>query len=163
MISLSLRSAVSVLCLSALVACAPGRPIDRQLVSEPDPVALRLASAADRSSAALQTLAAVEQARTPQANMNLPPAAPQELRRTVTVNWNGPITGIAKTLADRAGYRLDVTGATPPVPVVVNISAYQRPVIEVLRDVGLQAGSRASVIVDSDRRVVEIVYATIEG
>jgi defect-in-organelle-trafficking protein DotD len=158
---------LKVLLLSATVltisACAPGRPIDRQLVAEPDPISLRLASAVDRSSAALQTLAAVEQARTPKANLSLPPSVPQELRRTMTINWNGPISGIARILADRAGYSFTVYGSEPPVPLVVTVNAYQRPVVEILRDIGLQSGGRAHVVVDTDTKSVDLNYASLIG
>ena len=150
----------------AVSGCAPlnfTQKVDQQLVAEPDPVGLRLASAADRASAALQTLASVEQARTPGVAIQSVPAAPQELRRSVSVEWVGPIEPLTQKLADRAGYRFHVNGAAPPAPVVVNIVAKQKSVVEVLRDVGLQAGTRADVSVDVDQKVVELNYAPASG
>lgn len=145
-----------------LTACGQVK-IDQQLVAEPDPVALRLSSAVDKASAALQTLASVEQARNPNASLQLPPSAPVELRRIVSVDWTGPIEPIARTLADRAGYKMQINGDVPPVPVVVSVVAREKSVIEVLRDVGLQAGTRADISVDPDRRLVELNYAPISG
>lgn len=145
-----------------LTACTQYK-VDQQLVAEPDPVALRLASAVDKASAALQTLASVEQARNPNAAIQAPPSAPQELRRTVTVEWVGPIEPFTRSLADRAGYQLQVNGDRPPVPVVVSVTAREKSVVEVLRDVGLQAGQRADIVVDPDRKIVELNYAPVSG
>lgn len=149
-----------------LAACAPGhwgQKVDQQMVAEPDPVSLRLASAADRASAALVTLASVEQARTPAVAIQSVPAAPQELRRSVSVEWVGPIEPLTKKLADRAGYRFRVNGDAPAAPVVVSVMVKQKSVVEVLRDVGLQAGTRADVSVDVDQKVVELNYAPVSG
>ena len=153
---------VGVLAISSLTGCAQYK-LDQQLVAEPDPVALRLSAAVDKASAALQTLASVEQARNPGANLQMPPSAPVELRRIVSVDWTGPIEPIVQTLADRAGYQLQVNGGKPPVPVVVSLTAREKSVIEVLRDLGLQAGQRADVVVDPDRRIVELNYAPVSG
>lgn len=147
----------------AVAACAPMTKIDQQLVAEPDPVSLRLASAVDRASAALQTLASVEQARHPQAAIQTVPVAPPELRRTVSLEWVGPIEPLTRRLAERAGYQVQVNGDMPPVPVVITVQAKQKSVIEVLRDVGLQAGRRADVVVDPERKMVELNYAPVSG
>ncbi|MBI3441529.1 MAG: hypothetical protein HY052_06985, partial [Proteobacteria bacterium] len=67
-------AAAALMC--ALSACSQYGGTGRQLVAEPDPVALRLASAADRASSALQTLASVEQARNPAVAVQAAPDAP---------------------------------------------------------------------------------------
>ncbi len=152
--------------LGMTAACAPlnfTQKVDQQLVAEPDQVGLRLASAADRATAALQTLASVEQYRTPSASIQTVPAAPQELRRSVSVEWVGPIEPLAQKLADRAGYRFRLNGDAPPAPIVVSIMAKQKSVVEVLRDIGLQAGTRADIAVDVDMKTVELNYAPISG
>lgn len=138
-------------------------PYNSQLVAEPDGVALRLADAADRASTALETLASVEQARTPGAVVTSIPDAPAELRRTISVDWVGPIEPVAQRLADRAGYKFQTLGEKPPVPIVVSLKTVQKPVIEALRDLGLQSGRRADIVVDAQRRVVEIAYAPVTG
>ena len=149
--------------LLVLSACAPVSKVDHQMVASPDPVSLRLAAAVDKASSALQTLASVEQARNPGVSIQAAPYAPQELRRTVSVDWVGPIEPIAKRLADRAGYEFQVNGDIPPAPVVVSVQAKQKSVVEVLRDIGLQAGLRANIAVDPDQRVVELNYAPVSG
>lgn len=146
-----------------LTACTPYQKVDQQLVVSPDPVGLRLASAVDKASAALATLASVEQARNPAVTIQSVPYAPQELRRTVSVKWVGAIEPIARQLADRAGYRFQASGDVPPAPLVVSVDAREKSVVEVLRDIGLQAGTRADISVDPDSKLVELNYAPVSG
>jgi len=148
-----------------LAACAPhqGASVQNQLVVEPDSISLRLINAVDQAAASLKTLAQVEQARHPNFSVATVPDAPIELRRTLSIDWNGPIEPLARRLADRAGYNFMSIGDKPPVPIVISITAVQKPIVELLRDVGLQAGTRADIIVDVDRHVVEVSYAPITG
>ncbi len=134
-----------------------------QIVASPDSVSAMLAESAARASTALETLAAVESARTPTAAMSPISDVPTELRRAISVNWVGPIEPIAKTLADRAGYGFLVLGNQPAVPVVVSVDAENTRVVDVLRDVGLQLGMRGDVKVDANARMVEIYYAPNSG
>lgn len=156
-------SILSALCLTFAVSGCMRAQVDQQLVAEPDAIGLRMASAVDKASAALETLASVEQARNPGASVAAVPYAPQELRRTVTVKWVGPIEPVMQRLADRAGYQMQVNGDLPPAPVVVTLDVRQKMVIDVLRDLGLQAGTRADVVVDPERSVVELNYAPVSG
>lgn len=150
----------------ALSACAASRPFSNdhaQLVAAPDSVSAMLADAADRAADALENLAAVEQARGPEALVAPVGNAPVELRRAITVNWVGPVEPVTKTLADRAGYNFITLGDPPPVPIVVSVDIENRPVIEVLRSIGLQLGARGDVRVDSNRKVVEVLYPSPAG
>jgi defect-in-organelle-trafficking protein DotD len=122
-----------------------------------------LAQAADKASSALETLAAVEQKRTPSASIAPIQNAPPELMRAITVNWIGPADQIIQTLANRAGYRFRTLGETPSTPVVVSIDVTNQPLIEVLRSVGLQLGSRADIRVDSVAQQVELMYGPTSG
>jgi defect-in-organelle-trafficking protein DotD len=142
-----------------------GKPPQRdpQVVASPDRVSLMLAEAADKASDALQTLAAVEQSQAPAVAVQPIHNAPPELRRTMTVTWMGPAEALVKKLANRASYSFITLGDRPPVPLTVNIDAENKPVIDILRDVGLQFGSRADVKVDSVKQMVEIHYAPVTG
>lgn len=129
-----------------------------QVVAQPDQVSAMLAEAAGKASTALQTLASVEQARTPRTTVAPIGDAPSELRRAVTLNWVGPVEMLTETLAAKAGYEFQAVGEKPGTPVVVTINAVNQPVIEVLRDIGLQLGKRADVKVNGTARMVEIHY-----
>lgn len=134
-----------------------------QVVSSPNKVSLMLAEAADKTSNALEELAAIEQEKSPAVAVQPIHNAPSELRRAVTLKWVGPAEQVARLLADRASYTFLAIGNAPPVPLVVNVDAANEPVIEVLRDLGLQLGGRADIKVDSVRKVVELHYATVTG
>jgi defect-in-organelle-trafficking protein DotD len=134
-----------------------------QVVSSPDKVSLMLAEAADKASNALETLAAVEQEKSPAVAVQPIHNAPPELRRSVTLTWAGPAEQVARLLSDRASYTFLIIGNAPPVPLVVNVDVQNQPVIEVLRDLGLQLGGRADIKVDGARKVVELHYAPVTG
>ncbi|MGB4057539.1 MAG: DotD/TraH family lipoprotein [Alphaproteobacteria bacterium] len=155
------------LCVLLLAACdTPSEEFSNahpQLVAEPDSVSAMLADAADRAAHSLETLASVEYSRGPGVAVGPVGDAPAELRRAVTLNWVGPVEPITKMLADRAGYNFLVVGNPPPVSVVVSIDANNRPVIEVLRNVGLQLGMRGDIKVDGTGRVVELHYPPNTG
>ena len=147
-------------------ACEPGYPIkvrDPQLVAQPDKVSMMLAQAADKAANSLETLAAVEQKRTPDAKVPAISDAPPELSRAMSVNWIGPVDQITKAVANKAGYRFVPMGSAPSTPIVVSIDVTNKPVIEILRSIGLQLGARADVHVDSASRVVELNYPPVTG
>lgn len=130
------------------------------VAAEPDIVTVKLAQAADKASQALDSIAGIEQQRHP----NTQPIedysnAPANLMQPVSIRWSGPIDQVARNLAERAGMRFHIKGNEPPVPLTVNVDAYQKPILHVLRDLGLQAGHRADLAVDPASGVVELRYA----
>ena len=161
--SMTFFAAALLLALTALGGCSTEKLYPPQIVASPDKASMMIAEAADRASVALETLAAVEQARSPEIAVAPIANAPAELRRAMTVNWVGPVEPIAKTLADRAGYSFRTVGDAPPVAIVVSVDEENTPVIDILRSVGLQLGRRGDVKVDGERRVVEIHYAPVTG
>ena len=149
--------------LSLVSGCTPGNSIESdrrpQLVASPDKATMMLAEAADKASSAIETLAAVEQARTPKASVTPIANVPPRLGRAMTISWVGPVEPVTKQLADRAGYNFLSVGSPPPVPIVVSLDVENQPVIDILRSLGLQLGPRADLKVDANREVVEIHYA----
>lgn len=155
-------SFICLIAISALAACAPNKR-NAQVVTSPDKVSLMLAEAADKASNSLETLAAIEQAKSPGVAVQPIHNAPEELARAITITWVGPPEQILRKLADRASYNFVTLGNRPPVPLVVNVDVQNMPVIEVLRDIGLQLGVRGDVKVDSDRGIIELHYAPVTG
>ncbi len=130
------------------------------VAAEPDVVSTRLAAAAEKAAGALDTISGIEQQKTqivpPQDDFsNAPPA----LLEAVSVRWSGPIEQITRTLAQRGGMQFHVLGSRPPVPLTVAVDAYQKPMVEILRDIGLQAGRRADLRLDGATGVIELRYA----
>ena len=125
----------------------------------PDPAETRLVEAALRAEAALSALARVRTGQAPQPAPPPPRRVPPELRRTVTLDWIGPLETLAGALAERAGYRFVTAGPAPVRPVIVRIDADGRALIDVLRDAGLQAGGAGALTVDAARRTVRLDWA----
>ncbi len=134
-----------------------------QVVASPDKVSLMLAEAADKASNSLQTLAAIEQDKSPGVAVEPISNAPDELSRAITLTWVGPPEAVLRKLADRASYNFVTLGSRPPVPLVINVDVQNKKVIEVLRDVGLQLGVRGDVKVDSEKQIIELHYAPVNG
>lgn len=134
-----------------------------QLVAEPDRVSLMLADAADRAALALESLSAIEAAQSPEIAIEPITNVPANLRRAVTVEWVGPAEILVKGLADRASYSFQTVGQSPAVPVVISVNVENKPIVEVLRSIGLQLGQRGDVKVDAIRQHVEIHYAPNTG
>ena len=84
---------------------------------------------------------------------------PQALQRPVTLDWIGPLEALAETLARHAGYRFVAAGSPPVRPLMVAVAADETPLVEVLRDAGMQAGSGATVVVDAARRTVRLDWS----
>ena len=124
--------------------------------ARPDPAETRLAEAAERAEAALTMLARIRAAEAPPPAAEVPSQVPAALRRPLTLDWIGPLETLAETLAGHAGYRLVVAGASPARPVMIAIEAANRPVIEVLRNAGIQAGAAATLTVDAGQRTVRL-------
>ena len=145
----------------------PGTSKDRpQLVAEPDKTSLMIADAADRATRALESLAAVEQVRTPSAAAAaaMIPDAPAELQRALTFSWSGPVEPVVRDIAARAGYTFNTVGDQPPSPILVTLDVTNEPMIEILRDIGLQMGTRADLKLDANRRAVDVIYSsTVNG
>lgn len=133
------------------------------LVAENDPVSLRIAQAAEKASKALQTVAGIEQYKNPLPPMEDFNNAPPALAQPITITWSGPAEQLVQTLAAKAGYTYRTAGAPSSVPPTVMIDAYEKPLIDVLRDVGLQLGNRGDVAVDINANVVQYRYAPTDG
>jgi defect-in-organelle-trafficking protein DotD len=133
------------------------------VATEPDLVSTRIAQAAEKAAKALDTISGIEQVRSPIAPQEDDYAsAPPSLTQTITVKWAGPVEQMLQTLATRAGLRFRASGPRPPVALTIAVDAYQKPMIEVLKDIGLQAGRRADVRVDPTGSVIEIRYAAVD-
>ncbi len=149
---------------AALLIVGCEDPEVRPVATEPDIVSLKLAQSADKAARALDTIAHIEKYRAPAA----PPiqtddqGAPQNLMQPISLRWSGPVEQVTRAVAERAGLRFRVKGRAPGTPLLVNIDAYQQPILHVLRDIGLQAGTRADIAVDQNEGVVEVRYAAFD-
>ncbi len=134
---------------------------DPQIVVAPQKTDALLADAADRATKALESLAQIEKAKNPGKGDSSIPNAPTELRRSITLAWNGPAEPAIKLLADRASYAFQAVGDAPASQLTINVDVRATPLITVLRSVGAQLGNRATLRVDPNARVIELQYAPV--
>jgi defect-in-organelle-trafficking protein DotD len=130
--------------------------------TDPDPVGLRLAQAAERATAAQNRMAQIESFRTPLPPLIDPSPLPG-LMQITSITWTGPIEQIARTLAEMGSLEFKTTGKEPPLPLVVSVDAHQQPIGKILQDIGLQAGRRADIIVNPGTRTLDLRYAPTDG
>lgn len=121
-----------------------------------EPAELRLTDAALRAERALTELRQIRAAHTPALAGEIPRIVAPELLERISLEWVGPLTSLLESLAEKAGYTFVEAGPRPVVPAVVSVDVENEALIFVLRDVGLQAGSGALVVVDAERREVRV-------
>ena len=86
-----------------------------------------------------------------------PAVVPGELERVVAMSWNGGLDGAVRKLADTVGYRVVVSGnGSQAVNVVVNPTPQR--VYDILHGLGDQAGELATVLVDAQHQLLEVIY-----
>jgi defect-in-organelle-trafficking protein DotD len=108
----------------------------------------------DETSAELARIGALQ----PSAAVASPPTiVPGELERVVAMSWNGALDGAVRKLADTVGYRAAISGNAPRTVNVVVDPAPQR-VYDILHGLGDQAGDAATVRVDPQHRLLEVIY-----
>lgn len=119
-----------------------------------------LAEASYSVSRSIVNLAEIAQAAHPVCELKSQPApASYGMGQLTSVDWSGPIQPLVEQLAVNSGYRLRVLGRCPAIPVLVSVYSKNMLLADVLRDVGYQAGRRASIVVFPENRVVELRYA----
>ena len=143
-------------------------PAAVKVPASPDPAEtlvpeLRLIEAAERAERALASLARTLPA--PDLGSALPALdmVPAALRRPVTLDWAGPLEGLAQALAKRAGYRFLMAGRPPARPLIVAVQAEQEPLLAVLRDAGLRAGGAATLTVNAAAETVLLDWTLVPG
>ncbi len=86
------------------------------------------------------------------------PLVPEDLQRTVSFTWSGPLDqGVAK-LAQSIGYTFYTSGPPSQDPVPVTVQVGSVPVFRVFQALGNQAGTRATVEVDPFHHQVQVIH-----
>lgn len=125
-------------------------------------VADRLDAAAERSAAAVQTLAMMERTRLAPSPSRVEEALlTPELRQPVTMGWVGPAPEAVRSIARLVGYRFIESGARPAVPIMVVVNVEEVPAGQVLADLGLQVQGVGAVLVSQRTRTVEYRHGRV--
>ena len=133
---------------------APATPVAVNAPAVPDPAELRLIEVAERAERALASLVRTLPTPDPASAIPALDSVPAALRRPVTLDWAGPLEGLARELARRADYRFLIAGRPPARPLIVAVAVESEPLIAVLRHAGVRAGAAATLTVDAAAETV---------
>jgi defect-in-organelle-trafficking protein DotD len=153
----------------ALVGCGPShhnyvllRYVTAQSAPEPavdKNAQAQIAQAATSVNKSLQNLDAIELATHKGVSLSAPVnATAVGMAQTVSVSWHGPIAPLLKQIATASHYRLRVLGTAPSIPLLVNVNATDKTLVDVLRDATFQVAKEASVKLYSSNHVIELRY-----
>jgi len=146
----------------SLFACSAAKKLD---INEPDPASVRLAQVAESIQMHDNDLNDIEMARYVEVNGKGP--IPIDTTYLPSVNkvvslgaaWHGPLDKLVDKLSVLAGLNKPrYLGVKPSSDVIVNVNTDYRPIIDMLRDAGTQAGSRALVGLKVKDKLIEIEY-----
>lgn len=107
----------------------------------------------------LTTLAAAQEAESPEVINTLPLITPEGgMGGKADIDWTGPIAPLLDKISKMTNYRLKTLGNEPAIPIVVTIAAKNAVVADIVKNAGLQATKRAQVLVFPESRVIELRY-----
>lgn len=102
---------------------------------------------------------ATQQAANPPKSVSAPPPpSSYAMNIPASVDWNGPIEPILKELAQKSNYQFRTLGHPPNMPIIVSIHVKKQSIGEIVRNLGLQCGNKAQVVVLPKRKIVELHY-----
>ena len=139
-----------------LSGCSTVVPIaaDVDIPGMPNPE-VALQKSLDETSHELTRIGAIEPMRAVAAK---PPIVAGELDRVVSLQWNGPLDGAVKRLAETIRYRTAISGNAPEGDVNVTVDPAPRRVYDILQALGDEVGAQATVRVDQQHELIEVIY-----
>lgn len=84
------------------------------------------------------------------------------LLKSISTQWYGPIAPLLEEIAQKTGYRMQVYGKAPTIPILVQLDTVSQPksAIDAVRDINDQAGTNAQVQILSKQRIISLRYAS---
>ena len=85
---------------------------------------------------------------------------PAGLGYMVTISWNGDVEQVLSKLAEYAKVNYQVIGR-PSTPVLVSIHVKNVPMVEALRQLGIQMGASGDIVYIPQKNKIELRYASL--
>lgn len=145
--------------LIGLTGCASAPSLGAPGVATPGMPNIQAAlnHAITRTDAAVRQLDGVPM--TELAAARLPAVVPAELQQPIGWTYHGHLVHAVRALAKLVGYQAIVQRAKPHHPIPVSIEVHHVPVITVIRELGIQAGSNADVSIDTRTHTILVIEA----
>ena len=120
----------------------------------------RLADAAASVSNSLTELAAIEKSAAGKTSKpgGLIDAEVAGMNQLVSIDWSGAVEPLVKKLSSVCKYKFKVLGKAPGIPVLVSITAKDRTVIDLLRDINFQSATKADIEIYPASKLIELRY-----
>ena len=132
---------------------------DNAAVSDNDPAAqAQIADAANSVDRSLSQMSAIDIATHPKTRLGKPMRVRDGLARYASITWYGPVAPVLYTIAKKAGYHVSVIGSKPAIAVLVNVSARNQSLSEILRNVSYQVHAKARIAIYPSRKIIELRY-----
>lgn len=144
------------------MGCMPGLYKKPPYNDPSDDATIKLAEAATSVSGSMMEMVKTEKVLTPPDKDNIltiPNAS--GLQTHASVDWSGPIAELAQRVTTAAHYRLRVIGQEPAIPILISVNLKDTSLSDILRNIDYQAGSKASLYVYPNNKVVELRYANL--
>jgi len=157
--TMRIGSIIGVAGIIGLTGCATAQPLGSPAVATPGMPNIQTAlnRAIARTDAAVRQLDGVPV--TELASARLPAVVPAELQQPIGWNYHGHLVPAVRALAKIVGYQAIVERARPHRPIPVAIDVHHVPVITVIRELGIQAGSSADVSIDPRTHTISVIEA----
>ena len=122
---------------------------------------LQINAAAQSAASSLDQLAAISKTQHPVAvKMPFQEIDSPELSQYLSIKWYGPVKPILRNIADTVGYKFQVYGKEPSIPVLVNVNTTGNveTAKQILANIDLQAGTSARVSIYPQQRLITMRY-----
>lgn len=149
------------LLLTGLLAggCATQQPPEPTYTLEDDPAVATLQDAVAHIERQNEILVQVERGERAAKQPTERPADVPALGESIEMrNWSGPALEAARTVADRIGYEVRISGARPPVAPLVSLDARGKDAWDVIYDIADQAERAMDLRLDVDREIMTVAY-----
>ena len=135
-----------------LSGCASGPPVNLATLA----VNQQIATTAQSIHREITGLLAVDQAGVHPTTQRAPTHG--VLAQRITLLWSGPMAPAVHAVANLIGYHYRTEGTPPVIAPIVQINTTGERAYDVLRDIGLQAGRHAGVIIHRVNHTLVVSY-----
>lgn len=121
-----------------------------------------LTQAASQTQASLAQLSSIEKMRFQgDDTMPLQDVNDPALNNVISIQWYGPIEPLLQQVASLTGYKFQTYGKPPFSPILVNVDDTDNPVsaLAIIRNVDVQAGLNAQILVFQQQKIISLRYA----
>lgn len=159
---MKIKTIPAVVLLTFVCGCAMSPQKEEKSASPQNDQALSMLQKTARSiEQSLSQLAEAEQYEKMKQKPNEPRIYKQipGMETVVTMPWQGTLEQAVIKLGGFSGYDVKFMGKPPVIPILVQIGRDPATVSDHMRNLGIQSGSRADLIVDPRQKIIEVRYA----